>query len=104
MLSFFRSYYIEQNEILNEIDENCINNKGDILLGGEAKNYLLQAAKILNISWVEDAINNSCSIICPRSTNCPRPIPCEKQPSKKKNFSWLEEIKKEIISKENKGK
>tara|TARA_B110000467_G_scaffold164298_1_gene192936 strand:- start:372 stop:1946 length:1575 start_codon:yes stop_codon:yes gene_type:complete len=95
---------INKNELLNEIDENCINNKGDILLGGEAKNHLLKAAKILNISWVEDAINNSCSIICPRSTNCPRPIPCEKQPSKKKNFSWLEEIKKEIISKENKRK
>ena len=58
-----------------------------------------------NIDWVEDAISNSCSIICPRSTNCPRPVSCEKHPSSKKNFSWLSEIKKEIIKKDRrKGK
>ena len=68
------------------------------------QNQLLRVARTLNIDWVEDAIDNACSIICPRSTNCPRPTSCEKHPSSKKNFSWLNEIKKEIIKKGRKRK
>jgi transcriptional regulator with XRE-family HTH domain len=98
------SQRLNKNELLNIIDENCMNKQGDILLDGEVKDCLLRVAKTLNISWVEDAVYNSCSIICSRSTNCPRPIPCEKHPSSKKNFSWLDEIKKEIINKGNKKK
>ena len=88
-----------QKDLLNQINETCINNSGDVLLDGNLQEQLLQVARTLNISWVKDAIHNSCSINCPRSTNCPRPIACEKHPSSKKNFSWLNEIKKDIIKK-----
>ena len=91
----------DKNELLEEIDEKCINEKGDVLLDGKIKESLLHVSKTLNISWVEDAINNSCTMICPRSTSCPRLIPCEKHLSSKKDFSWLNEIKKEIIEKKN---
>ena len=90
---------LDKSELLEEINENCLNAKGDILLDGEIRDHLLRVSRTLNISWAEDAINNSCSIICSRSTNCPRPTPCEKHPSSRKNFSWLNEIKKEIIKK-----
>ena len=82
-----------------DLADNCLNGKGDIMLKQEIQDKLLKVARTLNISWVEDAIHNACSIICPRSTNCPRPISCEKHPSSKKNFSWLSEIKEEIIKK-----
>jgi len=93
-----------KNDLLNEINYECLNNNGDIILNEEIQDQLLRVGRTLNIEWVEDAIYNSCSIICPRSTNCPRPTSCEKHPSSKKNFSWLNEIKKEIIKKDRKRK
>ena len=90
---------IDKNELLNDINQDCLNGSGDIILNEGIQNQLLRVARTLNIEWVEDAIDNACSIICPRSTNCPRPTSCEKHPSSKKNFSWLNEIKSEIIKK-----
>ena len=90
---------LNRNELLSEINDNCLSGKGDIILKGEIRNQLLKVARTLNISWIEDTIQNACSIICPRSTNCPRLISCEKHPSSKKNFSWLNEIKEGIIKK-----
>ena len=93
-----------KNELLSEINDNCLHGKGDIILKQKIKDKLLKVARTLNIFWVEDAIHNACSIICSRSANCPRPISCEKHPSSKKNFSWLNEIKEEIIKKGKKRK
>jgi len=90
---------LNKNELLSEINNHCLNGKGDVVLDENIQTQLLKVARTLNVSWAENAIQNSCSIICPRSTNCPRPISCEKHPSSKKNFSWLNEIKKEIIKK-----
>jgi len=90
---------IDKNELLNDINQDCLNGSGDIILNEGIQNQLLKVARTLNIEWVEDAIDNACSIICPRSTNCPRSTSCEKHPSSKKNFSWLNEIKSEIIKK-----
>ena len=95
---------LDKNELLSEINDICLNNYGDIILEGNIKDQLLRVARTLNISWVEDALHNTCSTICPISTNCPRPISCEKHPSSKKNFSWLNEIKEEIIKKGRKRK
>jgi len=93
-----------KSELLNKIDEMCLNANGDVILNEEIQDQLLRVARTLNITWVEDAIYSSCSIICPRSTNCPRPVACEKHPSSKKNFSWLNEIKQDIIKKDSKRK
>jgi len=94
---------MNKNELLDNIEMMCLSANGDIILNDDIQDQLLRVALTLNISWIEDAIYNSCSIICPRSTNCPRPNACEKHPSSKKNFSWLNEIKKDIIKKSKKG-
>ena len=95
---------LDKDELFNEISSSCLGGNGDILLNETIRNQLLKVARTLNISWAEDAIDNTCSIICPRSTNCPRPNSCEKHPSSNKNFSWLNEIKSEIIKKGRKRK
>tara|TARA_B100001250_G_C19812640_1_gene796519 strand:- start:2297 stop:3880 length:1584 start_codon:yes stop_codon:yes gene_type:complete len=96
---------IDKNDLLDQIDYNCLTNSGDVLIDGLIKDQLIKTSRILNISWIESALENECSIICSRSTNCPRSISCEKHPtSSKKNFSWLNEIKHEIIKKGKKRK
>jgi hypothetical protein len=42
-----------------------------------AANALRAAAGVLNIAWVEEALEHPARIICPRSAHCPRPDRCE---------------------------
>jgi hypothetical protein len=43
----------------------------------EAAAALRAAAGVLNIVWVEEALEHPARIICPRSAHCPRPDRCE---------------------------
>ena len=77
--------------------ENTIMKSGGV---GEIKksyaNEIIKLSRVLNIKWITDALDNQIDITCTRSNNCPRPIKCDGQ-KMKKNISWINEIKKEII-------
>ena len=63
----------------------------------------MRVARTLNISWVEDSIYNPIQLICPQNKDCPMPMH-KKASEDKKNFSWLNEIKQDIIKKEQNNK
>ena len=54
-------------------------------------------SKISNISWINEALKNPVDIICQRSTNCPRNIPCDNMIKTRKKISWVSQIKDEIL-------
>ena len=95
---------LNKDELLNKINEALVKGNGDIVLKGNIQDQLLRVARTLNISWVEDAIYNSCMIICPQNKQCPIPVIHKKYSHSKKNFSWLNEIKNQIIKKDQKRK
>ena len=94
---------INKNELLNLINNKLGTGNRDITLKGEIQEKLLRVARTLNISWVEDSIYNPIQLICPQNKDCPMPMH-KKASEDKKNFSWLNEIKQDIIKKEQKKK
>ena len=52
-------------------------------------------SRILNIHWIEQALDNEVDITCTRSQNCPREKKCDGR--QKSKVSWITEVKKEII-------
>ena len=52
-------------------------------------------SRILNIHWIEQALDNEVDITCTRSQNCPREKKCDGR--QKRKVSWISEVKKEII-------
>ena len=54
--------------------------------------------KVLNISWIIDALENPINITCQRSTNCPRNKTCDNILKTHKKISWVSQIKKEILN------
>jgi transcriptional regulator with XRE-family HTH domain len=67
-----------QELVVNLVDA-CRKGKGEAALPKDAARAIGRIAKVLNISWIGDAIegNATASIICPRSTACPRAEPCD---------------------------
>ena len=51
-------------------------------------------SRILNIHWIEQALDNEVDITCTRSQNCPREKKCDGR--QKSKVSWITEVKKEI--------
>lgn len=62
--------------ITEEIQQNCVNAGGSMKLTSGLKTNLLSVAKILNINWVERAIEKEAKMICSRGNVCPRQPSC----------------------------
>ena len=91
---------MNKDELLNIINDKLGKGHKDIMLKGELQEQLLRVSRTLNMSWVEDSIYNPVQLICPQNKQCPRPILPKQKLDNKKNFSWLNEIKQDIIKKE----
>lgn len=63
----------------------------------EARRSLETVAKILNIGWIADGAQKEASIICPRSSNCPRDKHCLGK-VRPKSAPELETIRQEILT------
>ncbi|MCH7538619.1 MAG: DUF3612 domain-containing protein, partial [Proteobacteria bacterium] len=46
----------------------------------EARDQLASIGKILNIGWIANGAQNDATIICQRSSNCPRDTHCLGKP------------------------
>jgi len=99
LIPALESQEINVPEFLEEIKEVCMKNDDSGILPDHLRIELEKAGRILNISWVVDAIRHPVNIICPRSTSCPRLELCGKSPITKR-ISWMNEIKNEILSKD----
>jgi transcriptional regulator with XRE-family HTH domain len=67
----------DSGAIAAAISEECLRRRGEAAIPRAAAAALSAAARVLNIAWVEEALNHPARIICPRSSHCPRPHRCE---------------------------
>ena len=86
------------NTLLEDVDRTCLA-KGEAQMPKSAASAIQTAAGILNISWVQQGLENSVVVICPRRSNCPRIKPCKGATGKApKKLSWVDEIKQDILN------
>ena len=73
------------------------NKKNEIIMPQKIKEAISSAARIINISWIEEGLKSPINIICPRQSSCPRQTQCTPRPPTPKRISWVEEIKEKIL-------
>ena len=67
-----RAQDIDPAETIDAIEKSCNANGGSGPIPAEAKRQLQSISKILNIGWIADGSEKDATIICPRSSSCPR--------------------------------
>jgi hypothetical protein len=63
-------------DVIEQIERACNRSGGSAPVPNEARQKLAAVAKILNIGWIADGAAKDASIICPRSSSCPRDRHC----------------------------
>ena len=71
----------ETADLVQSIAESCRNNNGQALPPLAAQKAIRNTGRVLNIDWVGQAVEKPASMICPRSSECPRPKRCAELPS-----------------------
>jgi transcriptional regulator with XRE-family HTH domain len=71
-----RDNSIDAQQIVELVARDALAATGGAPIGDTAKRAIAGAARVLNIAWIEDALERPARIICPRSSRCPRPQPC----------------------------
>ncbi len=67
----------ESATLAAELAEDCRSGGGQTAIGSQHRQAIGQTAGVLNIHWLDDSLDNPAKLICPRSTNCPRPNRCD---------------------------
>jgi transcriptional regulator with XRE-family HTH domain len=67
---------IDPRETIDEIEKSCNQNGGSAEIPAQARRQLEGISKILNIGWIAEGTKKDATIICPRSSSCPREKPC----------------------------
>jgi transcriptional regulator with XRE-family HTH domain len=67
---------IDPRETINAIEESCNAGGGSGEIPPEARAQLESVGKILNIGWIAEGCQKPATIICPRSSSCPRDKHC----------------------------
>jgi transcriptional regulator with XRE-family HTH domain len=88
---------IDFENILIDLKEKLANGKIIILKGSDFGNQLLAISRILNIQWVADGLEYPITLICPRSSRCPRKNTCKNHKETPKRMSWVNEIRNSIL-------
>jgi transcriptional regulator with XRE-family HTH domain/Zn-dependent peptidase ImmA (M78 family) len=71
-----RAQNIEPQETIEAIEKSCNSNGGSGPIPDEAASQLESIGKILNIGWIAQGAKKDATIICPRSSGCPRDKHC----------------------------
>jgi transcriptional regulator with XRE-family HTH domain len=66
----------DARDVIAQIEKSCNRGGGTAEIPHEARSKLESVSKILNIGWVSDGAAKDASIICPRSSSCPRDRHC----------------------------
>lgn len=67
---------IDAMKTIDMIETSCNRGGGAAPIPPEAAKQLSSISKILNIGWIADGAEKDATIICPRSSNCPRDKHC----------------------------
>ncbi len=63
-------------DTIDMIEASCNDGGGSAPVPAEARKQLESVGKILNIGWIEQGVTRDATIICPRSSSCPRHNHC----------------------------
>ncbi len=88
---------IDARRTIDMIEASCNADGGSAPIPTEAKEQLISIAKILNIGWIGCGAETEATIICQRSSNCPRDKHCLGAP-KPRLKPKIDEIRAEVLS------
>ena len=88
---------IDAANTINLIEEQCNKNNGTGNIPDNIKRQLESISKILNIGWIAEGAENEATIICSRSSSCPRKKHCLGTPPKPKLISQLDRIRESLV-------
>lgn len=71
-----RAQGFDVRETIDAIEASCNGGGGSAPIPAEARKQLESVGKILNIGWIEQGVTRDATIICPRSSSCPRDNHC----------------------------
>lgn len=71
-----RSHTPDADRLVDSIARACLDHDGQARVPDEAAIAIRGAARVLNIGWIPEALEQPARIICPRSANCPRHEHC----------------------------
>jgi hypothetical protein len=63
-------------ETIEAIESSCNRSGGSGKIPKQTRKQLESIGKILNIGWIADGAHKDATIICPRSSSCPRDKHC----------------------------
>jgi len=67
---------IDAMKTIDMIERSCNQAGGSAAIPSEARKQLVSISKILNIGWIAEGAEQDATIICQRSSNCPRDKHC----------------------------
>lgn len=102
LIPALRSHGVDVEAILSGMTEACLKEGGEGPIPSAAAKAIQGAAKVLNISWVEDALQRPARIICPRSSDCPRTDHCDG--GRVSRAREITDVREEIIRMAKRGK
>jgi len=87
---------IDAMETIDAIEASCNRNGGSGPIPDEATRQLESIGKILNIGWIAEGAAKDATIICPRSSGCPRDRHCLGQATPKLK-SQIDAIRESVL-------
>jgi transcriptional regulator with XRE-family HTH domain len=68
---------VDAQELVNKLTTECLKHRGEARIPKPVASAIGLVANVLNIAWVNDALEHPARVICPRSNRCPRQERCE---------------------------
>ena len=88
---------INAQDIIDDVEQSCNRNGGSAPIPSNTRRQLESASKILNIGWIGEGAANDATIICPRSSSCPRDKHCLGIAGKKVN-SKIDDLRESLAT------
>jgi transcriptional regulator with XRE-family HTH domain len=88
---------IDALKTIDMIEASCNQSGGSAPIPVEAQRQLVSISKILNIGWIAEGAEKDATIICPRSSDCPRDKHCLGNPMPKLKPE-IDEIREAILT------
>ncbi len=99
LLPLLKTHGSDIKKMIKKLENITLDQNHRIEIPDTIKSAIQSAGSILNIGWINTALESPANIICPRCSACPLDEQCSySNPKSQKQLSWIEEIKSEIIS------
>jgi hypothetical protein len=88
---------VSSQEITAAIQAACTRGGGEAQPPRGAKAALQAVANVLNIAWIDTALERPAHLICPRSSRCPRPDRCAGAKLRPSRAREIDDVRAEIL-------